>query len=92
MHTLEPYVVQIGQDLLMTALALSAPAVLASLIVGVTISVLQTLTSIQEQTLTFAPRIIAVSLVILLTLSWSLQLLASFTERMVEYAWELAHS
>ncbi|MCA9265424.1 MAG: flagellar biosynthetic protein FliQ, partial [Planctomycetales bacterium] len=45
-------VLNISHDLLVTALMVAAPAVLTSLLVGLTVSVLQTLTSIQEQTLT----------------------------------------
>ncbi len=75
-------VIQIGRDLLFTALLLSLPTVLVSLFVGLIISVFQTITSIQEQTLTFAPRIMAVGLVLVLTMPWTLQLLVNFTQRM----------
>lgn len=75
-------ILQIGRELLLTAIALSLPTVLVSLIVGMTISIFQTVTSIQEQTLTFAPRIIAVALVLILTLPWSLQVLVAFAYRM----------
>lgn len=75
-------VIQIGRELLYTALLLSLPTVAASLLVGLVISVLQTITSIQEQTLSFAPRIIAVGLVLVFTMPWTLQVLTQFTERM----------
>ena len=81
MNTLE--VVEVGRDLLLTALWLAGPAVLASLVVGLGISLLQTLTSIQEQTLSFAPRIVAVAVMLLLMLPWMLQLTQSFTMRMM---------
>ena len=80
------HVVQIGRDLLTTAILVAAPAVLVSMLVGVIISILQTITSIQEQTLTFAPRIVAVSVVMILTLPWCLRLLIAFTLRMMELA------
>ena len=73
----------IVRDLLMTALVLTLPPVAASLIVGGVISVLQTVTSIQEQTLSFAPRIIAVAIVMMLTLPWSLRMAMGFTSRMM---------
>ena len=76
-------VVEIGRELLYLAVLLSAPTVGISLLVGLVISVLQTLTSIQEQTLTFAPRIIAVALTLALTLPWFLRVLMSFTEEMI---------
>ncbi len=82
METLD--IVEIGQDLLVTALWLSGPAILASLIVGLIISLMQTITSIQEQTLSFAPRIVAVGIIMLLTLPWMLQQSTAFTFRMME--------
>ncbi len=73
----------IARDLLTTAMLLSLPAVGASLLVGLLVSVLQTITSIQEQTLSFAPRLIAVGVVVLVTLPWSLQVVNGFTLRMI---------
>jgi len=81
MNTLE--VTEIGRDLLMTAMWLAGPIVLTSLLVGLGISLLQTLTSIQEQTLSFAPRIVAVGAMLLLLLPWMLQMTSSFTMRMM---------
>lgn len=77
-------VVQIGRDLLLTSLVLSLPAIAASLIVGLCISVLQTITSVQEQTLSFAPRIIAVGAVMIFTLPWTIRVASGFTMRMLE--------
>ena len=75
-------VIQIGRELLYTALLLSLPTVATSLIVGLLISVLQTITSVQEQTLTFAPRIVVVGLVLAVSLPWILNVLISFSEKM----------
>jgi flagellar biosynthesis protein FliQ len=77
-------VMAIARDLLTTAMLLSLPAVGASLLVGLVVSILQTVTSIQEQTLSFAPRLVAVGVVILLTLPWSLQIVQGFTMRMID--------
>ena len=76
--------VQIIHELLYTGLLLVAPAVLTSLIVGLVIAIFQTVTSIQEQTLTFAPRIVAVVVVISLTITWSLNLLITFTQQLFQ--------
>lgn len=76
-------VIQITTDLLVTVVLLSLPAVMTSLIVGVMISVLQTVTSIQEQTLSFAPRILASAIVMILAMPWMLQTAMSFTTRMM---------
>ncbi len=81
-------VVQIGRELMLTAMLLVMPTVLVSLAIGLTISIFQTITSIQEQTLTFAPRIVAVGLVFILTLPWSLRILMNFTYRMLQQAAE----
>ncbi len=78
-------VIQIGRELLYLAVLLAAPTVVASLIVGLSISIFQTVTSIQEQTLTFAPRIIAVALVMVVMLPWTLRVLVGFTQRMITY-------
>ena len=77
-------VVDIGQDFLITAMWLSGPAIVVSLAVGLLISLAQTVTSVQEQTLSFAPRIVAVGAVMLLTLPWMLQQSSAFTMRMME--------
>ena len=81
----EDEVVLIGRELLTTAILLVAPTVIISLVVGLCISIFQTVTSIQEQTLTFAPRIMAVAITLAVMMPWSLKILVSFTERMFWY-------
>lgn len=76
------------RDLLLTTLVLVLPSVAASLLIGSVISVLQTVTSIQEQTLSFAPRIIGVAVVMMLTLPWSLRMAMGFTSRMIYHMLE----
>jgi len=76
-------VASILRDLLMTALVLTLPSIAASLLIGGVISVLQTVTSIQEQTLSFAPRIIGVAIVMMVTLPWSLKMAMGFSSRMM---------
>lgn len=70
------------RDLLLTGLVLTLPSVAASLLIGTVISVIQTVTSLQEQTLSFAPRIIGVAIVMMVTLPWSLKMAMGFTSRM----------
>lgn len=79
-------VLEIGRDLLTTALLITLPALLASLVVGLVVSILQAITSIQEQTLSFAPRLIAVGLVLFFCLGWILQTGIHFTAHMLEIA------
>ena len=82
MDTLE--VVEIGRDLLITVMWLAGPPVLISLVVRLFVSILQTITSVQEQTLSFAPRIVAVGVVLVFALPWMLTMTSAFTMRMVE--------
>lgn len=53
-----------------TIIKASAPLLLVSLVVGLVISILQTVTSIQEQTLTFVPKLLAVFLVLIIAGNW----------------------
>lgn len=81
---MNPYeLIQVGRELLLTALLVAAPAIVVSMVVGLGISVFQALTSIQEQTLNFAPRIVAVSLVLMITLPWTIHILMNFAQRMI---------
>ncbi len=57
-----------------TVIKASAPLLLVSLVVGLVISILQTVTSIQEQTLTFVPKLLAVFLVLIIAGNWILGL------------------
>ena len=84
-----PQVLEMSRDLMYTALLLALPALLASLIVGLVLSILQTITSIQEQTLTFVPRLVAVGLVLVFTMAWALQVAIGFTVRMLWQAAEV---
>jgi flagellar biosynthesis protein FliQ len=79
-------VLEIGRHLLLTAFLLTLPALVASLVVGLIVSVFQALTSIQEQTLSFAPRLIAVGLVLFFCLGWILNTGIHFTTQMFELA------
>jgi flagellar biosynthetic protein FliQ len=72
-----------------TAILVALPTLAISLLVGLAISILQALTSIQEQTLTFAPRIVAVAIGIVVCMPWTLRLVMSFTYRMFYHIAEI---
>lgn len=82
-------VLELGRELLWTALLLALPTLATSLLIGLIISIFQAVTSIQEQTLTYVPRLVAVGLVIVITLSWAMQLAVGFTMRMFWQAAEV---
>lgn len=71
-------VIQLAQNALMTVLLVSAPMLGLGLIVGLMVSVFQATTSIQEQTLAFIPKIIAVFVAILIFGPWMLRLMVGF--------------
>jgi flagellar biosynthetic protein FliQ len=72
-------VVDLARNAIMLALLISGPMLVVALLVGLTVSVLQAVTQIQEQTLAFVPKLIGVSAVFLLALPWVLQLLVKYT-------------
>jgi flagellar biosynthetic protein FliQ len=74
----EIIVIDIARQALYLVLKASAPMLLTSLVVGLIVSILQTVTSIQEQTLTFVPKLIAVFLVLMLFGGWILDSLKGF--------------
>ncbi|MCI7062276.1 MAG: flagellar biosynthesis protein FliQ [Lachnospiraceae bacterium] len=65
-------VIDIAREVVWVIVETSAPMLLVSLIVGLIISIFQTITSIQEQTLTFMPKFIAIMLVLVLAGGWML--------------------
>lgn len=72
-------IIDIARDAVYLVLKASAPMLLASLVVGLIVSILQTVTSIQEQTLSFVPKLIAVLLVLILAGSWIFTSLRDYT-------------
>lgn len=68
-----------------TALLLAAPMLLAGLLVGLVISLLQAATQVHEMTLTFIPKILAVTTTLMLLLPWILNVLIKFTRDMFGY-------
>lgn len=71
-------VTAIASSALYLVIKVSAPVLLVSLIVGLLISIFQTVTSIQEQTLTFVPKILAVFLSLIVLGNWMLTELSGF--------------
>ncbi len=61
---MDAYIVSIAKQGLYLVLILSAPPILAALVVGLIVSILQATTQVQEQTLTFVPKLVAIILVL----------------------------
>ena len=77
-------VMTVIKDAIQTGLIVAAPILIISILVGLIISIFQATTQIQEQTLTFVPKLIAVAVVGLLAGGWMLNTLVSFTKRIFE--------
>ncbi|MBU5437693.1 flagellar biosynthesis protein FliQ [Tissierella sp. MSJ-40] len=72
-------VLKLAQDAVRTILFVSAPMLIFSLLVGLIVSIIQAVTQIQEATLAFVPKIIAVLLSLLIFGPWILKLVTQFT-------------
>jgi flagellar biosynthesis protein FliQ len=75
----EAFVISLAQNALMVVLVMAGPVLVVSLVVGSLISMVQAATQINEVTLTFIPKIVAVGLVLVFLGSWMLQNLLVFT-------------
>ena len=75
--------VDILRNLLQTALIISIPILGTALVVGLTISFVQGITSLQEQTLTFVPKLVCVALAIVLSANFILRTLVDFAVSMI---------
>ena len=70
-------------DALKTAILLAAPMMVASLVTGVLISMFQAATQINEMTLVFIPKMIAIGVTLLFFFPWMLQMLVGFTRNLL---------
>ncbi len=72
-------VAELMRQLMKEAIILSAPILIAAVLVSVVLSLVQTLTSLQEQSLTTVPRLAAVTAIILIGMPWFLERMATYT-------------
>ena len=77
-------ITEMGGEALMLAAKLGAPILLTALAVGVLVGMLQTATQLQEATLTFVPKFIAVGAVLLVSGNWMLSSAVTFTHELFE--------
>jgi flagellar biosynthetic protein FliQ len=76
-------VAELMRQLMKEALILSAPVLLAAALLSLALSLVQTLTSLQEQSLTTVPRLAAVALILLVGMPWFLERLAAYTRMLL---------
>lgn len=75
--------IQIGRDALMMVMLISAPMLGLGLLVGLAVSIFQATTQIQEQTLAFIPKIVAVFVAVLVFGPWMLAMLVDYTRELL---------
>ena len=77
-------VMNIGRQAIEMTLILSAPLLLAALVIGLIISIFQAATQINEQTLSFIPKLVGTFLVLILAGPWMLQMMVDYIRRLFE--------
>jgi flagellar biosynthetic protein FliQ len=80
----ETQVIEIGRQAIQVALLVALPMLAVSLVVGLLVSLFQVATSLQDVTLTFVPKIVAVGLTLIVAGHWILRLLLDFTRQLIE--------
>jgi len=76
--------IDMGRAAIVTTLLVAGPVLLSGLAVGLVISILQAATQVQEQTLTFIPKILAMLAAMFIFLPWMMGLMLEFTSRIIE--------
>lgn len=76
-------VIDLTREAIMTALMLAAPMLLIALGVGLIVSIIQSVTQIQEQTLAFVPKLVLVGGAFIVGMPWLLQVLIRFTTHLI---------
>lgn len=79
----EGMIVSLGRDAVLMVLTVAGPMLLAGLVVGLLVSLLQATTQIQEQTLVFIPKIIAVLVTAVVFGPWMLRKMIEFSSRII---------
>jgi len=89
LNSIDLQIVDLARDLLVTSIMVAGPVLMVGLVVGLSVSLIQALTSVQEQTMSLIPKMLAVMLVTLLLLAPALRILSDYTvrvlDRMVEF-------
>jgi flagellar biosynthetic protein FliQ len=84
-------IIGIGQDTVITLLMMAAPMLLTGAFIGIFVSMLQTVTQLKDQSLTFIPKIIGVFAVIVFATPFMLNSIVSFTERLYALMIQFGH-
>jgi flagellar biosynthetic protein FliQ len=78
------FVIDLGRNAVKTVLLISSPMLLSGLIVGLLVSIFQAATQINEQTMTFIPKIVAVLVALILFAPWIIRIMLAFTQNIFQ--------
>ncbi|MDY0191446.1 MAG: flagellar biosynthesis protein FliQ [Desulfuromonas sp.] len=78
------FVIDIGREAVKTVLLISAPMLLSGLVIGLMVSIFQAATQINEQTMTFIPKIVAVLVALILFAPWIIRVMLAFTQNVFQ--------
>ncbi len=81
----EQTVIDLGYDAILICMKLAAPALLSILLTGFLVSIFQAATQINEQTLSFIPKILVMTVALILSGPWILQTMLSFTKEIFKH-------
>ena len=73
------FAVELARNALLLTILLGAPVMVVAMVVGLVISLFQAVTQIQDQTLSFAPKIVIIFLALLVTLPWTINLMVDYS-------------
>ena len=80
------FAIRLMTDALFASVKIAAPILLATLVIGLIISIVQVVTQVQEMTLTFVPKLIVVVVICVALGGWMLRVVVEFARRMFEVA------
>ncbi len=84
-------VLKLAKDTLQVTLMVSGPLLAVSLVMGIIISIAQVVTSIQDMTLSFVPRVVAVFLAFLFLFPWAMKIMIAFSAQLLGHLERFAH-
>jgi flagellar biosynthetic protein FliQ len=87
----EEIVMNIGAEAIKTIIYLAGPMLIAAMVMGILISILQAITQINESTLTFIPKMVAILVVLAVMAPWMLEVMKQYTVEVISSAGELVH-
>lgn len=85
------FATELLKTMMLQAVLLAAPVLLTAMLLGLAVSLFQTVTSIHEQTLTFVPKALGIVAVVILLLPWMLRTVLEFTAAIIERMSQMAH-